>query len=263
MRAAATGFALCLALTTAVPIRAQSDRARPRAEQEAEAFRQKLLDALARSDRRAVAGMVRYRLVVDAGGMMVPIVNRATLIELWNVAFPPEVRCLIEQSAVPRAGQAPPKYAIRVDPGGMFIGDDRIRVDRGTDGLKITRIMLPPGYGTSLAGKPRQVLFRWGKGQNVYNGRLSADNVDVYLVNARQGELLNAQLERVRIEQATLRIVQQSGDRVLPPTGRGASDAQRMWAGPVPETGEYRVEVVRRGAYCDPPANYRLKVSVE
>jgi hypothetical protein len=31
----------------------------------------------------------------------------------------------------------------------------------------------------------------------------------------------------------------------------------------VPETPEYRVEVVRRGAYCDPAVNYRLKISVE
>jgi hypothetical protein len=54
-----------------------------------------------------------------------------------------------------------------------------------------------------------------------------------------------------------------SGNRTLAPTGPGASDAQRRWAGLVPETPEYRVEVVRRGAYCDPAVNYRLKISVE
>jgi hypothetical protein len=129
--------------------------------------------------------------------------------------------------------------------------------------LKITRIILPPGYGSGLGAKPRQVLFRWGKRGNAYTGRLSADNVDVYLVNARKGDLLNAQLERVRVERASLRIVQQSGNRTLAPTGHGASDAQRGWAGPVPETGECRVEVVRGGAYCDPAVNYRLKISVE
>ena len=145
----------------------------------------------------------------------------------------------------------------------MFIGDGRIRVDRGADGLKITRIILPPGYGASLAGKPRRVMFRWGKGQNVYASRLSADNVDVYLVNARKGELLNAQLRRVSVDQGALRIVEQSSNRTLAPTGPGASDAQRQWAGPVPETGEYRVEVVRRGAYCDPAVNYQLHISVE
>jgi hypothetical protein len=39
---------------------------------DAMAFRQKLPDAFERGDRRAVAGMVRYRLVVDAGGLMIP-----------------------------------------------------------------------------------------------------------------------------------------------------------------------------------------------
>src|SRR5262245_9385455 len=254
----AIGLVLCLALGTPISLRAQTAL-----EKEAETFRQNLVDALAKSDRRSVARMVRYRLVVDAGGMMVPIVDQATLLKLWDVAFPPEVRCLIEQSAVPRAGQAPPKYVSRVDAGGMLIGDGRIRVERGVDGLKITRITLPPGYGSGLAGKPRQVLFRWGKGQNAYAGRLSADNVDVYLVNARKDELLNAQLQRVRVEQASVRVVQQSGNRTLASTGPGASNAQRGWAGPVPETGEYRVEVVRRGAYCDPAVNYQLKISVE
>ena len=129
--------------------------------------------------------------------------------------------------------------------------------------LKITRLILPSGYGSGLAGKPRQVLFRWGKGTAAYRGRLSADNVDVYLVQARAGDLLNAQLERVRPEHASIRLVQQPGKRVLAAAGPTGSDARRLWAGRVPETGEYRVEVVRLGAYCDPAVNYQLKVSLE
>ena len=107
------------------------------------------------------------------------------------------------------------------------------------------------------------MLFRWGKGTAAYRGRLSADNVDVYLVQARAGDLLNAQLERVRPEHASIRLVQESGKRVLTAAGPTGSDARRLWAGRVPETGEYRVEVVRLGAYCDPAVNYQLKVSLE
>jgi hypothetical protein len=230
---------------------------------DAEAFRRQLLDAFARGDRRAVAGMVRYRLVVDAGGLMIPVVNRATLIQMWDAVFPPEVRCLIEDSGFPRPGLPAPKYAIKVDAGGVSYGDGRVRADRGPDGLKITRMTLPPGYGQGLAGKPRQVLFKWGKGRSVYRGRLSADNVDVYLVQAGAGDLLNAQLERVRVEDASVRVVQQMGNRVLSSAGPAGSEARRLWAGRVPETGEYRVEVVRRGAYCSPAVNYQLKVSLE
>jgi hypothetical protein len=124
--------------------------------------------------------------------------SRADLLRMWDIVFPPEVRCMIDQSAMPRAGQPAPKYSISVDSSGASFGDGRMRIDRGADGLKITRLVLPPGYGSGLAGKPRPVLFRWGKGLAAYRGRLSADNVDVYLVQARAGDLLNAQLERKR-----------------------------------------------------------------
>jgi len=250
---------LCALATGPSPIEARQ----PVQATDAESFRQKLLDAFARGDRRAVAGMVRYRLIVDAGGLMIPVVDRATLLQMWDVVFPPEVRCLMEESGVQHPGQAKPKYAITTDVGGASFGDGRIRVDRGDDGLKISRMTLPPGFGSGAAGKPRQVLFRWGKGLATYRGRLSADNVDVYLVQARIGDLLNAQLERAGVESATLRVVQQTGNRVLSAAGPTGSDARRLWAGKVPATGEYRVEVVRRGAYCDPSVNYLLKVSLE
>jgi hypothetical protein len=259
VRATAFGLCVCVIASAAWPIEAR----RQSQPTDAETFRQRLLDAFARGDRRAVAGMVRYRLVVDAGGLMIPIVDRATLVKMWDVVFPSEVRCLVEESGVPHPGQPPPKYAIRVDPGGASYGDGRIRADRGPDGLKITRMTLPPGFGSGAAGKPRPVLFKWGKGLATYRGRLSADNVDVYLVQARAGDLLNAQLERVSIEHASLRVVQQTGNRVLSAAGPSGTDAKRLWAGPVPESGEYRVEVVRRGAYCDPAVNYQLKVSLE
>jgi len=67
----------------------------------------------------------------------------------------------------------------------------------------------------------------------------------------------------VSVEDASLRVVQHTGNRVLSAAGPTGSDPRRLWAGKVPATGEYRVEVVRRGAYCDPSVNYLLKVSLE
>lgn len=244
---AAVNVCLCLGmLITTVLLSAQQGGAN-----DAEMFRRRLLDAFARNDRRAVAGMVRYRLVVDAGGLMVPVVNAPTLLKMWDAVFPPEVRCMIE------------KQPMKADAGGASFGDGRIRVDRGADGLKISRLTLPPGYANGLGGKPRPVLFKWGKGLATYRGRLSADNVDVYLVQARAGDLLNAQLQSISVEAATVRVVQTAGNRELAAAGPPGSEARRLWAGRVPESGEYRVEVVRRGAYCDPAVNYLLKVSLE
>ena len=232
-------------------------------EAEAEAFRQRLLDAFARGDRQAVAGMVRYRLVVDAGGIQIPVLNQAALVKMWDAVFPPAVRCVIEESGMPRAGSPPPKYVMQADATGVTFGRGWIRAERGPGGMKITQMTLPPGYGSATPGKPRQVLFRWGKGRTKYAASLAADNVDVYLVQARQGDLLNAQLERVRAERATLRIVYANGHRVLAPTSSSGQDPRRGWAGALPESGEYRVEVVRRGAYCDPPVTYQISISLE
>ena len=61
---AAISLCLCVCLVSGAGLlQARQGRAN-----DAEAFRRQLLDAFARGDRRAVAGMVRYRLVVDAGG---------------------------------------------------------------------------------------------------------------------------------------------------------------------------------------------------
>jgi hypothetical protein len=58
---------------------------------------------------------------------------------------------------------------------------------------------------------------------------------------------LNAQLERVGVEDASLRVVQQTGNRVLSAAGPTGSDARRLWAGKVPATGEYRSSLARGG----------------
>ena len=249
---------LAATLVVAVPVHAQQTGP----ERDAEAFRQRLLDALARGDRAAVAGMIQYRLIVEAG-FLIPVGDRAELFRLWNIVFSPATRCLIEESGFPRPGMPPPKYAMRVDSAGVALGDGRIRAVRGAGGIKITHITLPAGYGEGTGGQPRTVRFRWGKGRVAYAGRLSGDGVDVYVVQARKGDLLNAQLQRVRSDRASVRVVQQAGNRIVPSKGPAAADSRRLWAGPVPETGEYRIEVVRQGAFCDPPVNYQLVVSLE
>jgi hypothetical protein len=250
--------AVATALVVAVPIHAQQTGP----ERDAEAFRQRLLDALARGDRSAVAGMIQYRLIVEAG-FRIPVGDRAELLRLWDIVFSAATRCLIEESAIPRPGTPQPKYAMRVDPTGVTLGDGRIRAERRAGGLKITHITLPSGYGEGTGGKLRAVRFRWGKGRVAYAGRLSGDSVDVYVVQARKGDLLNAQLQRVRSDRALVRVVQQAGNRVIPTKGPATADKRRLWAGPVPETGEYRIEVVSQGPFCDPPVNYQLIVSLE
>ena len=85
--------ALAAVLVMAVPVHARQTGP----ERDAEAFRQRLLDALARGDRGAVAGMIQYRLIVEAG-FLIPVADRTELFRLWGIAFSPATRCLIEEA---------------------------------------------------------------------------------------------------------------------------------------------------------------------
>jgi len=120
-------------------------------EAEAEAFRQRLLDAFARGDRQAVAGMVRYRLVVDAGGIQIPVLNQAALVKMWDAVFPPAVRCVVEESGMLRGGSPPPKYVMQADATGVTFGRGWIRAERGPGGMKAAR---------TRAGRARDVAHR-------------------------------------------------------------------------------------------------------
>jgi hypothetical protein len=39
------------------------------------------------------------------------------------------------------------------------------------------------------------------------------------------------------------------------------ADGRRAWTGMIPESGTYRVEVVRKAAYCDPILTYLLTLT--
>ena len=143
--------ALAAVLVMAVPVHARQTGP----ERAAEAFRQRLLNALARGDRGAVAGMIQYRLIVEAG-YLIPVGDRAELFRLWDIVFSAATRCLIEESGFPRAGAPPPKYAIRIDATGVTLGDGRIRAVRGAGGLKITDACLP-----DLLRTPASTVSKW------------------------------------------------------------------------------------------------------
>ena len=73
--------ALAIALVVAVPAHAQQTGL----ERDAEAFRQRVLEALARGDRGAVAGMIQYRLIAEAG-FLIPVADRTELFRLRRPA---------------------------------------------------------------------------------------------------------------------------------------------------------------------------------
>jgi hypothetical protein len=220
---------------------------------ESAAFVNRLAQAVSRRDREAVADMVRYPLAATVSGIGVPVANRAQLMNLYDGIFTAELRCLVEESAT--KGEA----AIRSGGGGITFAGGNIRADLVDGGLKITRMSVPPGKGTTAPPQPppRRVAMRRGDVQ--YSGRLYGDGVDSYIVSARRGDVLQARIEQFAGRNATVRVVEQKTGRSLE---RPGAAAPRFFSATIQEPGEYHVEVVRLAPYCQPPFTYLLTITI-
>lgn len=219
---------------------------------EAAAFVNQLAQAMSRRDRAGVADMVRYPFAATVSGVGVPIANRAQLIELYDGFFTAELRCLVEESAAGGAG------ALRTGGGGITFAGGNIRADQIDGVLKITRLNVPPASGVAPPpSAPRRVTMRRGDVQ--YSGRLYGDGVDVYVLSARRGDVLQARIEQFAGRSATVRVVEQKTGKSL---DRPGATAPRFWSGTIQEPGEYRVEVVRLAPYCMPSFTYLLTITI-
>jgi hypothetical protein len=87
-------------------------------------------------------------------------------------------------------------------------------------------------------------------------GNLAGDGFDRYTVSLTKGAVLQARLERFKGLDAVLRVTDVKGQPV-----DARADGRRTWASPVPASGAYRVDVVRKAPFCDPPLTYLLTLS--
>lgn len=224
-----------------------------------EAFRDRLVAALDGGNRRQVAAMFRYPLRVNVPILPypIPVDNAAAMLQMYDLFFTPELRCAVEGSRAPREGQPRPKYPLLVAAGVVTLGDGHIVAQQTPDGWRITR-MTVTGHG-GREGRREQVLFRWGTGELQYGGRLSGNGTDSYTIAARQGDLLQARIERFPGRSLLLRVIELKTGNVV----QGApTEYARTWATRVPTTGDYRVDIVRRGAYCEPSVTYLLTLAL-
>lgn len=221
---------------------------------EAAAFVNRLVQAMSRRDRAAVADMVRYPFSASVSGVGVPIANRGQLINLYDGLFTAELRCLVEESAAKGAG------ALRMGGGGITFAGGSIRADQVDGALKITRLSVPPATGMSAPPQPppRRVTMRRGDVQ--YSGRLYGDGVDSYIVAGRRGDVLQARIEQFAGRNAFVRVVEGKSGK---PLDRAGSTAPRFTSVTIQEAGEYRVEVVRLAPYCLPSFTYLLTVTIK
>jgi hypothetical protein len=241
-----------------------------------ESFIAGLQKALARDDRDAVAGMVQYPLSVMAGGLRLPVRQPSDLLEYYDTIFTADLKAIVAR-ADSRASK--PDGTIAVSPGGLVLGDGAIVVQLVGDTLKLTAIRVPLAPGPEAASpeagepsharhgaraaparKPTHIRAGTKEAPARLSGTLRQGQTDVYVVWARQHQLLDVRIEGVRGRAIVV--------RVLDPTSGAPVDARggegvRVWTGRVPETGNYRVEVVRLSPEGAGVLTYTMSVALQ
>jgi hypothetical protein len=226
-----------------------------------EAFKARLLAALASGSPRQVAALVKYPIRVRVGALPypIPVDNAAAMVQMQNLFFTPEMRCAIEESRVARPGQPAPRHPMLVADGVVTLAGGRVIAERTPQGYRITRLDVIGHPDAPGNAKPKDVLYAYGEGEMVYSGRLGGDDVDGYLVSARAGSLLQVKIERFPGRSLRIRVTDEQSGMVL----QGAqSEFSRLWAARVSSDGKYRVDIVRRAAFCDPSVTYLLTIGL-
>ena len=242
-----------LALTMATTVRA--------ADEPPDAFVRRLRSALAAGDRRAAAAMFRYPLRVHAPSLPfpIPLDNVASTLQTYGLLFTPEMRCAIELAQIPQTGKPLPKYPLVANRDALNLGEGLIVAERTAGVFKITRMTLigvPEGHQPGTPVVTVDLDLRFAGATRQVAGNLAGDGFDRYTVSLTKGAVLQARLERFKGLDAVLRVTDVKGQPV-----DARADGRRTWASPVPASGAYRVDVVRKAPFCDPPLTYLLTLS--
>jgi hypothetical protein len=248
-----TGFAAAIAVTVAVQQPAIDDRS-------AAMFLRELQRGVARDDRAAVSALIQYPLTVFAGGVRIPMIDAASLVQSYDVVFSPALKTLIAQAAMPARGRPANAASVIVTPGVMTIGVEAVRIEPAAGGLRITRITVPlagppAGNGGGVrrgAGREPQRLFL-DVGQIRRAGALVSGERDAYLLSATKNRLLEVRINGVSGRDIVARIV---NVKSRAPIDSRAQEGVRTWIGRLPEDGDYRIDVVRLAAGGAPRLPY-------
>jgi hypothetical protein len=232
------------------------------ADESGTAFVMRLRSALAAHNRQAAAAMFRYALRVNSPMLPfpIPLDNTASTLQMYDLLFTPEMRCAIEMAQVPQVGRPAPTYPLVVSGGALNLGQGLIVAERAAGTFKITRMTL---IGSPVGRKPgtpvvaADIDLRFLGMVRQVAGNLAGDAFDRYTVSMTMGAVLHARLERFKGLDAVLRVTDTRGQAIDP-----KADGKRTWASPVPASGHYRVEVVRKAPFCDPPLTYLLTLTV-
>ena len=208
-----------------------------------------LQQAVARNNRTAVAGMVRYPIEVTAGGLLIPISDAAMFLKIYDTVMNPAVRQDVTGAKLAADARAP------VTLGGA------VSIDAVSGGFKVTAIKVPVGATSKPPGEviERQLTFRVGQPTQV-SGSLAADGTDRFILYAARGAYLDIRLSGVPGRSVLVRLLEAGGGK---PVDARADAGTRVWTGPVGAEGNYRIEVVRQPDSGKEPLIYTMAVMMK
>ena len=224
--------ALLLVFAAAVAVDAAAQRGAaprpPAAFRQERAFATQLQDAVRAQNREAVAQLFRYpaRVSVHLRPFPLYVEDRAALLRMYDMVFTPQLRCAIVTGREPVAGEPPPKAPLLLARGVVSIAGGRIVAERSGRGMLVTRVSSFGDTGTR-GGTVRPVTFDSQRREIQLAGRVPESGTDAYVVAARPRDVLDAQITRFPERTLELRVSRTGTD--------------------------YRVDIERRAAYCDPP----------
>jgi len=243
-------IALVIAFSAA-SLDAQSP-ATPASEGKTAAFTQRLLSAMAHRDVDALGAMFKFPASVRAGGITLPIGSTAALAKAFDTVFTPELGCALEKDTGSGARTAD---AVRKEGDAVTLGQGAVHLQPSGDSFVIVRIDEPAGAAPPAPrAKPRPVDLPSGQVQ--MSGTLAAGGADRFIVSTRQGDVLQARVERFQGRAIGVRVLDARTGKVLS-TGL---DTARVVSATAQQPADLAVEVTRL-TFCEPAVSYLLTLS--
>jgi hypothetical protein len=211
-------------------------------------FVAELQRSVAHDDRAAVARLMHYPLTVRAAGVRIPIPDQAAFFKYYDAIFSPSFKNVIARAELVGTGQPEPAVAVTVSESGAFVHGDAVVIERVGDSLKVTRLSAPlapvePAPARAGATQPREPRrIAMGLRTVRLDGFLAEGERDSYLIWANKNQLLEVRIMGVRERDIVARIVRLE---TRAPLDASAREGARTWVGRIPESGEYRIDVVR------------------
>ena len=263
MRRTAAGMAAAMVAVLATVSHGQAPAATAATQNRAADFLDRLKQAVDSADRRAVSTLVAYPLTVLASGFNIPVKDAAAFMRMYGSLMTPELRCAVMASEISPGNTSASRRGAVITPDGLSLVDGAIWAPFKEGRYRIARIrVLPPVPSVEGRKAIERVTFAEPKGERSasFAGWLVRHNVDVFVVDVRKGETVQARIDGFRSHDATVRLSPQRPAT----TGPVATlpDIGRTTSARAAANGEYWIEVAHLARYCDPPQRYKLNVAI-